>query len=602
MGAACNSLKLFSSCAPALRNQLAHASSANSGSSAARARGYLRGTPAAMAAAAAGGGGEAGGASAGSSGDQDTIAAIVTAVAGQQAGVAIVRLSGPSAVDVAGRIFRPAKKGARWQPESHRVEYGWAVDEQGAVIDEVLLIPMLAPRSFTREDVVELHTHGGTVCGPRVLGAALSVGARLAHAGEFTLRAFLNGRLDLAQAESVAALVAARTHQAADSALSSMQGGLSGVVKVLRAECVDLLVEAEARLDFDEDLPPLDEEWLVQRIDAMWQQLEQALATAKRGQLLQSGMVVAIVGRPNVGKSSLLNAWSQRGTSTAHGNFLLSCVCLYDRGEQSERAIVTEVAGTTRDVVEARVAVGGIPVRVLDTAGIRATHDVVEAIGVRRSEQVVRGADVILMVVTAADGWTADDDSVVRRIWGDADETAQRQQDQQQQQRHHLAGPSSSGHPPPSGLESVQEALPPPPPQAPAILVVNKVDQGAAHGVAPPERVRQLFSERVATCALSGSGSSSGMDALEQAVLRVVGAHQVAPEGQQWAVNQRQAEMLVRASEALVRLRQSVQSGLPVDFWTIDIREAAMALGQISGDDVTEEVLSHIFSRFCIGK
>ncbi|MEW5313204.1 MAG: hypothetical protein WDW38_004790 [Sanguina aurantia] len=543
---------------------------------------------------------------------EDTITAIVTGAS--QGSVSIIRLSGPEAAWIAGKVFRYGGKFRfDWTPESHRVYHGTAVDGKEAVLDEVLLICMRAPRSYTAEDVIELHCHGGGVCAERVLRATIEAGARPAKPGEFTLRAFLNGRLGLSQAESVMELVTARTPAAADSALAGLQGGLGQAVAQMRQAGLMLLGELEARLDFEEDLPAADLGRLTDQVSFMQRSIEDALRTAKQGNLLRKGLQVAIVGRPNVGKSSLLNAWSR-----------------------TNRAIVTAVAGTTRDVLEAGLV----------------------KIGVERSQAAAVSADVVIMVVDAQQGWTRADSDIFTALWGEGPGTAscrvqglamlvankcdllpqaearfatensgsssstraslvmpaarsahltvnlshdaseQHSPELQAsatpgagsspaQDSHSSSGKGSGGggaQPPSSAGRAPQShSSPPPPPPPPPLL---------------PLLCKETFLKVVSTSA----ATRQGLDSLDTCLLQVAGAPQLAEGGVSWAVNARQSGALVSAHESLMRVVESSSQGLPIDFWTIDLRSAIISLGEVDGDDVTEEVLDNIFSRFCIGK
>ncbi|QUY41538.1 tRNA uridine-5-carboxymethylaminomethyl(34) synthesis GTPase MnmE [Acaryochloris sp. 'Moss Beach'] len=453
---------------------------------------------------------------------QTTIAAIATAIVPQQGSIGIVRLSGAEAVSMAQQLFQ-APGNQLW--ESHRVLYGYIRNPSTQqVIDEGLLLLMLAPRSYTREDVVELHCHGGIIAVQQVLEACLQVGAELAQPGEFTLRAFLNGRLDLTQAEGVADLVGARSPQAAQAALAGVQGKLASPIRELRQRCLDTLAEVEARVDFEDDLPPLDESGVQAELQEIHATLQAILATADQGELLRNGLKVAIIGRPNVGKSSLLNAW---------------CRC--------DRAIVTDLPGTTRDVVESQLVVGGIPVQVLDTAGIRETKDQVEQIGVNRSHQAAQSADLVLLTIDAAAGWTAAD--------------------------QHL-------------YQAFQDL--------PMILIINKVDLVPTQKVNYPDTITQVVSTIAA--------QNQGISALETAILDTVQTQSLQAANLDWAINQRQAAALQKAQTALEHVQGAMADQLPLDFWTIDLRGAIQALGEITGEDITESVLDRIFSRFCIGK
>jgi tRNA modification GTPase len=409
--------------------------------------------------------------------------------------------------------------------ESHRVYYGWIKDPKTQdLVDEVLMLYMARSRSFTREEVVEFHCHGGIVPVQRVLQLCLNQGVRLARPGEFTLRAFLNGRIDLTQAESVAQLVGACSPQAAQIALSGLQGNLARPIETLRSHGLDLIAEIEARIDFEEDLPALNERLISQQIQSMKEEVAYLLTTADRGELLRSGLKVAIVGRPNVGKSSLLNLWSQ-----------------------TERAIVTDLPGTTRDTVDSHLVVQGIPIHVIDTAGIRESRDIVEQMGIERSRKAASQADLILLVVDHAQGWTSEDAAIYQEVA-----------------------------------------------QGKVILVANKMDLGET--LQPfPEHLENLVKISIL------QDPRGSITRLEQAILEQVGTGLTAANVD-IAINQRQKEALLRVQESLERVQETMAQKLPLDFWTIDLREAAMTLGQITGQEVTEPILDRIFSRFCIGK
>lgn len=452
-----------------------------------------------------------------------TIAAIATAIVPQQGSVGIVRVSGSQALKIAETLFRSPGKQI-W--DSHRIIYGYIHHPKTQqLVDEALLLIMKAPRSFTREDVVEFHCHGGIMAVQQVLQLCLENGAKLAQPGEFSLRAFLNGRLDLTQAEGIADLVGAKSTAAAQSALAGLQGKLAKPIRLLRTTCLDVLAEIEARIDFEEDLPPLNEAQTVLEIQHILDELSTILATADRGELLRSGLKVAIVGRPNVGKSSLLNAWSR-----------------------CDRAIVTDLPGTTRDVVESQLVVGGIPVQVLDTAGIRETEDKVEKIGVERSRIAAQQADLVLLTIDAESGWTESDSEIYEQV------------------KHRQL-----------------------------IIIINKIDLVKT----PPKLPFSSETHRIVTTA---AALEQGIEDLETAILEAVNSDNLQAENLDLAINQRQAAAITKAKFCMEQCLVTIGDKLPLDFWTIDLRGAIQALGEVTGDEVTESVLDRIFSRFCIGK
>ncbi|MFO8061197.1 MAG: tRNA uridine-5-carboxymethylaminomethyl(34) synthesis GTPase MnmE [Bacillota bacterium] len=468
--------------------------------------------------------------------DVDTIAAVATPPG--IGGIAVVRVSGPGALCAAEKVFRRGGKRVinLADTPSHTAHYGHVVDpEDGSRADEVLLLLMKAPRSFTGEDVVEFHCHGGPVPVGAVLRAVLAAGARTAEAGEFTRRAFLNGRLDLTQAEAVADIIAARSRVGARLALRQLEGELGERIGHLRSSLIDLMAHLEVVLDYPEmDIEEKSRADTCRQLREVGNEIARLLETASAGRSYREGVRTVILGRPNVGKSSLLNALLQR-----------------------ERAIVTELPGTTRDVLEETLVVRGVPLLLTDTAGVRQGSDRAEEMGVRRAQEAARGAELILAMFDDSIEPTEDD----RRV---ADQ-----------------------------LNAIEGAR--------IIAVVNKIDLRV--GAVSDASITELVGVKIPVVRLSAR-TREGLDDLEAAIFELVVGED--GPGADWEGvvigNARHEEALRRARGALEDAAVGLEGGLPADLVSIDLRECLEALGAITGEAAGEDLLDRIFSKFCVGK
>ncbi|MGE3725197.1 MAG: tRNA uridine-5-carboxymethylaminomethyl(34) synthesis GTPase MnmE [Candidatus Sericytochromatia bacterium] len=446
----------------------------------------------------------------------DTIAAISTPVGAGAIG--IVRLSGPQALDIAQGLFAGIAT-----PQSHHAHLGLIRHpESGQALDQALLLYMQAPRSFTGEDVVEFHCHGGIHLLRSVLNLCLQSGARPASPGEFSQRAFLNGKLDLTQAEAIMDLIHSRSDPALFQASHQLEGQLSGPIRILREQLMEALAAIEANIDFPDEVDPVPEGELAQAIETALAQAEALLATHQAGRIWKEGLQLALIGQPNVGKSTLLNG-------------LL----------RYERAIVSEIPGTTRDTVEDDYSLGGIPVRLVDTAGLRQTGDKIEQIGIERSLKALESADLVLLILDATVGLTDYDRELLQ---------AQ--------------------------------------PQKKTIVVWNKIDQVAVFPTLPPEF--DLPQAQVAAL------TKHGLEELEELLKEEILKHQ--PLDFKVTINERHRLCLARSQAALGKARETLQSGLPADFIAIDLKEAIVAFGEMIGAAVHDEVIDRVFHRFCVGK
>ncbi|MBC1292527.1 tRNA uridine-5-carboxymethylaminomethyl(34) synthesis GTPase MnmE [Listeria booriae] len=456
----------------------------------------------------------------------DTIAAISTPPG--EGAIAIIRLSGDEAIQIADRIFYAQK--SLGDVESHTIHYGHIVDPStGETVEEVMATVMRAPRTFTREDVVEINAHGGIISVNRVLQLLLRNGAKLAEPGEFTKRAFLNGRIDLSQAEAVMDLIRAKTDRAMGVALQQMDGNLSRLIRSLRREILDALAQVEVNIDYPEydDVEEMTQRMLVEKAQLVRASVEQLLLTAQQGKILREGLATAIIGRPNVGKSSLLNQLIQE-----------------------EKAIVTDIAGTTRDIIEEYVNVRGVPLRLIDTAGIRETEDIVEKIGVERSRKALQEADFILLVLNQHEPLSVEDEALFEAVAGQN-----------------------------------------------FVVVLNKTDLAQNIDVA---RVRQLAGENpvVETSLVNEAGIAE----LELAIKELFFAGEIDAGDATYVSNARHIALLHEAIQAIDAVIEGVEAGMPVDIVQIDMTRAWDLLGEIIGESVQDELLDQLFNQFCLGK
>ena len=460
---------------------------------------------------------------------KDTIAAISTAVS--ESGIGIIRISGEEAFEVADRVWQsPGKKKRLSMQPANTIHYGYIYDGE-EMVDEVLIMLMRGPKSFTAEDTVEINCHGGVYAMKRVLETVLKNGARPAEPGEFTKRAFLNGRIDLSRAEAVMDVIQAKNEYALKNSLSQLKGSVQKKLKSLRQSILYEIARIESALDdpehmslenYPEELGAKNKEWLAE--------IEKLIDSSENGKILKEGIQTVILGKPNAGKSSLLNILS---------------------GE--EKAIVTEIAGTTRDILEETVNIHGITLRLMDTAGIRSTEDVVEKIGVSRAKESAKNADLIIYVIDTSRSLDENDREIMELLRGKK-----------------------------------------------AVILLNKSDLDSV--VTREEVLEQLDDLEVQKMISVSAKEQTGIEELENALKDLFFEGKVTFNDEVCITNLRQKADLAEARESLLKVQESLEMDMPEDFYSIDLMSAYEALGAITGESVGEDLVNEIFSKFCMGK
>ena len=456
--------------------------------------------------------------------DFDTIAAISTAIG--EGGIAIIRISGEKAKEIANNIFEAKNKKPILDMKSYTMKYGYIIDENKNHIDEVIISYMKGPRSFTAEDTIEINCHGGVVATNKVLETVIRQGARLAEPGEFTKRAFLNGRIDLSQAEAVIDIITSKTELSMKSALMQSEGVISKEIRALRDKIISIIAHIEATVDYPEDdLEEVTADEAIKDLQNINEEIKRLIDTSEEGKILREGLSTVIVGKPNVGKSSLLNALTKEN-----------------------RAIVTDVPGTTRDVIEEYISVAGVPIKVIDTAGIRETEDIVEKIGVEKSREKISDADLVILMLDSNSGLSEEDKEIINHV----------------RDKKYM-------------------------------VLLNKSD---LDNNLTEEDLNFLECDNVFKISAK---TGSGIDVVKSKIRDLFFKGEITTNNV-IVTNTRHKEALFRAYDSINSAIEALKNTFAIDLASIDIRNAWTFLGEITGDSLEENIIDKIFKDFCLGK